>query len=217
MHRTNLSLLVVFLLISVHGFGQNGLGLWVGLGAEKKINKKLGINLNVQSRFTDDISYMQSYFAEAGVAYEFLKNTEIAVNYRYIMRRKNETKDFKNRQRYYTDLAHSFKVHKIKIENRLRYQRQFKDNEGELEIDADYLRYKLGFELKTKAKLSPYISNDIFYQIGAKIDQLRPKIGLNYKISKAQAIDISLFKNLDLLDAGRSSGPIVGLNYKLKF
>lgn len=209
-------LIMSLLFISGNVLAQNGTALWSSIALEKKINKKFDAQLQFQTRWVEDISYIQTYFADLGLEYKFMNNWHIAANYRRIERRKNETKEFKSRNRYYFDLGNSLKISKLKIDQRLRYQRQFRDNDGDLELDADYLRYKVELSLAIAKKISPYISTDFFYLIGETIDQLRPKVGLNYKVNKHHGFDVNLFKDIGL-GVEESSGMRVGLAYKYKF
>ena len=113
-------------------YAQNeGLALWNSISVEKKITKKLSVSLSGQARIVENISYAQTYLGEVGLSYKFLKNFEISGNYRYTERRKNENiKTFKSRHRFYADLSYEQKLGFLKFENRLRYQSQFKDNDG---------------------------------------------------------------------------------------
>jgi hypothetical protein len=112
-------------------------------------------------------------------------------------------------------LGYGKKFGAIKFENRLRYQHQFKDNDGVTEFDASYIRDKIEVSLDTKSKFTPYVSNDFFFQIGGTLDQLRPKVGVSYKINKKNGIDLSIFNDIDLLGT-ENLGPVIGLIYKLK-
>ena len=210
-------ILLLLTLTFTEAYAQNeGLALWNSISVEKKITKKLSVSLSGQARIVENISYAQTYIGEVGLSYKFLKNFEISGNYRYTERRKNETKDFKSRHRFYADLSYERKLGFLKFENRLRYQSQFKDNDGETDFDTSYLRNKLEISYPNKSKFTPYISGDIFYEIGAKIDQLRPKAGVSYKFAKHHTVDVSVFSNVDLVGT-ESSGAIIGLGYKFKF
>lgn len=197
------------------GNAQDGVGLRSGVNLQKKLTKKITLNANGQLRFNGDISYLQTYLFELGGAYKISKAFDAEVYYRFVNRRKNETKDFKNRHRFYADLSFDKKFGAIKFENRLRYQHQFKDNDGITEFDASYIRDKIEIGYDNKSKFTPYVSTDFFFQIGGTIDQLRPKIGLSYKINKKNALDISVFKDIDLVGAEKLS-PVLGLIYKVK-
>ena len=212
--RKNLLTLVLSLATYI-AYSQTGTSLWAGANAEKKITKKLGISLGAQVRMPENISYMQTYLAELGVSYKIIKGLEVSGYYRFINKRKDETKVWKNRHRFYTDLSYGNKLGPIKFENRLRYQHQFKDNDGEIGFDKSYLRNKLEFSYPNKSDFTPFVSGDLFYEIGSVVDQLRPKVGVNYKINKKNAIEASIFKNVDLVGT-ENSGPIFGLSYKVK-
>lgn len=210
-------IIIIFaLLLPIFSNAQNGLGLWTGASIEKKLNKKFSIELNGQARFVENISYVQTYLAELGVSYKIIKNLEISGYYRFINRRKNENKDFKVRHRFYGDLAYGQKLGPIKFAYRIRYQHQFRDNDGEIGFDTSYLRNKLEISYPNKSDFTPYISGDLFYEInGAGFDQLRPKAGVSYKINKKNSIDASIFTNIDLVGT-ESANPIINLTYKLK-
>lgn len=209
---------IIFLFILCSNFSANaqtGLGLWASASVEKKLNKKFTISLDGQARFVENISYLQTYLADFGLDYKINKHFNIAGNYRFSSRRKNELKDFKNRHRFYGDLSYNNKFKKFKFENRLRYQHQFQDNDGEIGFDASYLRNKVEFSFPNKSKLTPYLSGDLFYKIGNQFDQVRPKIGATYKINKSNSIDASVLTNIDLTGIVPAN-PIIGFNYKLK-
>ncbi|MBP8156728.1 MAG: DUF2490 domain-containing protein [Leadbetterella sp.] len=194
---------------------QDGVGLRSGVSLEKKITKKVTLNATGQLRFNNNISYLQTYMFELGGEYKISKAFDAAVYYRFANRRKDETKEFKNRHRFYDDLGYDKKFGPIKLENRLRYQHQFKDNDGVTEFDASYIRDKIEASYSNKSKFTPYISNDFFFQIGGTLDQLRPKVGVSYKINKKNAVDVSVFNDIDLVGT-ETYGPVLGLVYKLK-
>jgi Protein of unknown function (DUF2490) len=194
---------------------QDGVGLRSGVSLEKKITKKVTLNATGQLRFNNNISYLQTYMFELGGEYKISKSFDAAVYYRFANRRKDETKEFKNRHRFYADLGYGKKFGPIKLENRLRYQHQFKDNDGVTEFDASYIRDKIEASYSNKSKFTPYLSNDFFFQIGGTLDQLRPKVGISYKINKKNAVDLSVFKDVDLVGT-ETYGPVLGLAYKLK-
>jgi Protein of unknown function (DUF2490) len=208
-------ILITLILLPFWLNAQNGTGLWTGIAIEKKLTQKLSVNLNTQVRFADNISYAKTYFGEIGLSYRILKGLEIAGYYRLIDQRKNENKNFKIRQRYYADLSYEKKLGPIKFDYRLRYQYQFKDNDGVAEFEASYLRNKLEISYPNNTKFTPSLSADLFTEIGGKTDQIRPKFGVSYKINKQNSLDFSVFKNVDLINSN-SSGPIIGLTYKLK-
>lgn len=193
-------------------------GLWSTAEIEKKWGKKWSTALQFQTRHANKASYLQTYFWDASLGYKLTKNLEISANYRNIHRKKNENKAFKKRDRYYADLSYSTKFAKIKWNNRLRYQHQFKDNDGLNEFDASYLRFKTGVALASKSKWVPYINADLFYLIQDKsINQIRPKLGLDYKFDKHNTLGCGLQRDVSTI-SGVSNGPLTwAVNYSFKF
>ncbi len=208
-------ILVLFFVLPFTSVCQTGLALWSGVSVEKKLNKKFSMQVNAQTRFVEDISYMQTYFGELRLAYKVSKRLEISGNYRFINRRKNETKLFINRHRFYGDVSFDQKIGVLKLDYRFRYQHQFKDNDGEIGFDVSYLRNKLELAYPNSSKFTPYISGDLFYEFGGTFDQLRPKVGFVYKFNKKHGLDVAIFNNVDLIDH-LSSSPIIALTYKVK-
>lgn len=210
-------LLTLFLFLPLVAAGQDGTGLRTGITAKKDISDKWKAEIQLQTRFNGDISFLQTYLAEAGISYEIIKGLEVAAFYRYANRRKNTEKDFKERHRYYGDLSYGKKVQRVKLEYRLRYQHQFKDNDsGAAEFDKSYLRNKLEATYAGRGKFRPYVSADLFYMIGNGADQVRPKVGVDFRFNKKNILDLSLFKDIDLTGTN-TYGPVIGLNYTHKF
>ncbi len=208
--------LLFLLLAPVTLMAQDGAGLRTGITLKKDLAKKWDLSAEFQTRFNDNISYLQTYMGELGLSYKIVKGLEASVYYRYTNRRKNETKAFKTRHRYYGDLSYGRKTGPVKLEYRLRYQHQFKDNDlGQAEFDHSYLRNKLEVQALNLGKFTPYLSADLFYQIGTGSDQLRPKAGVEYKFNKKHKIDLSVFKDIDLV-GNEKYGPVIGLNYRIK-
>jgi Protein of unknown function (DUF2490) len=213
MNKYALSLLLVFGLLK--SYAQEGTSLWTGLSIEKKVTTRVSVGFAAQIRMPENVSYTQSYLGELGVSYKLAKSWEVSGTYRYFNKRKDENKAWKSRHRFYTDLNYSHKFKHFKFENRLRYQHQFKDNDGEIGFDTSYLRNKVGLSYFNKSPLTPYLSGDLFYQIGYVMDQIRPEAGLGYKINKKNTVQLGLCQNIDLVN-GLNSGAILRLNYKVK-
>lgn len=217
--RLNKTLFICLFVVSFQSLAQDGTGLWAGLSLKKSLGKKIDIYANAQSRFDEDISYLKTYFGELGMGFKLSKKFDLSLYYRRIESKKNENKLFKSRNRYYGDFGFNQKISKkITFENRLRYQHQFKDNDdGVSEFNSSYVRNKIGIEYNAKFKLTPEVSADFFYNIQDKIlDQIRPKVGLAYKINKNNAVSLAVFKNIDLIDK-QASGTVIQFNYNIKF
>ena len=82
--------------------------------------------------------------------------------------------------------------------------------------DKSYLRNKLELSYSNPTRFTPFVSADLFYQIGDSFDQVRYKAGVNVKFTKTQSLDLSLFKDVGLGGSNETSGPIIGATYKVK-
>jgi hypothetical protein len=205
------------LLFGSSALAQEGTSLWTNLSVKKKINKKFSATVSGTARFPENISYLQTYFFEGGLGYKITSFLSVEAYYRNISRKKNSTSTFNNRQRYYVDLSLDKKVSDIKLENRVRYQHQFKDNEGLNEFQSSYFRDKIGLSYVKSKKWRPSVSADFFFNIQDKqIDQIRPKLNLEYALNKNNSIEVGLLKNVGL-NGNTSSGWILNLAYGFKF
>ncbi|MES2797308.1 MAG: DUF2490 domain-containing protein [Bacteroidota bacterium] len=205
---------VLILLILIQNVIKAQTGLWLKIGAEKKITKKLELELNFQPRFNTIDWPASSYIGEAGLKYDLPKGFTIGLFYRYIKSLKNE--QYQPYHRYYVDLSYKFKkASPIIIDYRLRFQQQFKDDDVGLVSDKNYWRNKLELAYKNKSKFEPFVSTDLFYKNGYAFDQVRYKAGMNYKITKNQSTEISILAD-DALNSSKATKWRVAVNWKIK-
>ncbi len=212
---------ILFLMIPFWAHSQAAdMGLWAGVGLEKKINKKWSVNINAQSRFTDNISVLKAYLGEVGVSYKLNKHWELSGYYRYIARRKkNDDKtgyEYRSYNRFYADLAYDHKLWKLKFSYRLRYQNQFQDDESAAENNSSYVRNKFELSYPNKSRFTPYVSTDLFYEIGNEFDQMRNKAGLEIALTKHSKLDLSGFTDYRLVGS-QENRFLIGVSYKVKF
>ena len=196
------------------------IGLWSGVGVEKKITKSLSVSVNTQFRFTDNVSILRAYLGEAGVSYKLNKRWEVSGYYRFIGRRKkNDDKtgyEYHPYHRFYADIAYDRKIWKLKFDYRLRYQNQFMDDDSGLENDKSYVRNKFEVSYPNKSRFTPYVSTDFFYQLGGVgFDQMRNKGGIEFAINKRNKIDVSGFTDYRL-QGSQENRFLIGVSYKLK-
>ncbi|RDB04202.1 DUF2490 domain-containing protein [Runella aurantiaca] len=213
--------LLWLLVIPMVGYSQAAdIGLWAGVGVEKKITKKWSANVNVQSRFTDNISVLKAYLGEVGLSYKLTKHWEVSGYYRYIARRKrNEDKtgyEYRSYNRFYADLSYDHKLWKLKFDYRLRYQNQFQDDESAAENNSSYIRNKFELSYPNKSRFTPYISTDFFYEIGNGFDQMRNKAGVEIALNKHHKLELSGFTDYRLIGS-QENRFLIGVSYKVKF
>ncbi len=187
-------------------------GLWLKVGASKKLGEKFEINTNIQSRHNQFKLPANSLIGEIGLNYIITQKLEIGLNYRYIHRFKKDPF-----HRYYADLSYKFsKIGAFEIDYRLRYQQQFKDDQTDgFEPDKNYWRNKIELAYTNKTKFEPFVSTDLFYRTGENFDQIRYKIGLNFKANKSNTFEVAAQTDKALNSADASQNRIT-LAYKIK-
>ncbi len=210
--------LLIFAPLCAHA---QGVGLWTGVNVEKKLNKSFSANLNAETRFSQDITVLNSYLAEAGVEYKLNKYLKAEVNYRFTGRRKRDktTADgyyYRPYHRFYGGATFDFKPVKwLRFAYRIRYQQNFKDDERGLVSDGDYLRHRFELAHKNKSRFSPYVSADVFNLVGGGLDQVRYKAGVEMDFNKRNTLDLALFSDKPS-DEPKWQPVVISVAYKIK-
>lgn len=204
----------------------DGLGLWTGVATDFRLTKKWTINANAQVRFSDNIRVTRAYLGEVGVSYKLTKRIEVAGYYRYTGRlRKNKETDtyyYRPYHRFYGEASYGQTFAKrLKVDYRIRYQNQFKDDNDAIVADKSYIRNKLELGLRNESRFTPFVSADLFYRLSTPdlpggFDQVRYKAGTNIRIAKNHGLDLFVFRDAELNNSGESTGLILGATYKLK-
>jgi hypothetical protein len=201
-------------------WAQNSPILRTSIGLEKEITKKLSLETKLETRYykpvyTDALNFNFFRLFELGANYKPSKQLSASVFYRYGLRKNNEFADFEGRSRYYVNLAYQAKFNKIKLQNRVRYQQQYRDNDELTELQSSFLRYKLEGSYKINKKVSPYLGTEFFYKMQTKsIDQLRVSTGINYKINKNNGLELGVFKDYHTLGNDLFN---IEMGYKFEF
>lgn len=214
---------LIFLLIltlPLAGLAQErNTNLWTGISVSKSFTKKISLEADAQWRLTNNLTTTGAYIGELGAGYKFNKHWEVSAFYRFISRRKYDKGDemyvFKQYHRFYANLTYDHKIAFLKLTYRLRYQNQFKDDNGTLENDKSYLRNRLELSYPNKSKFTPAISADLFYRMGEKFDEVRYKADVDYKINKKNTITLGGFISHEFDDTALDDFTIQ-LTYKLK-
>lgn len=195
------------------------LQLWTGVALSKKINKKLGVGLNLESRLNNNISQVGQYFAEASIDYKVLPFLKAEVDYRYVFR--NPTEELTQNQRVSGMLIFSKKLSK-KSELKFRTLYQY-EAEPTAELGSEqYWRNRLELEHKLSKKWDSSLKGELWYDtIDRKaFDRYRVTAGVEYEFVKNNVIQVfAAFQrelnrnNIENVDIDY----ITGVRYKFKF
>ena len=213
-------LFILCLALPLAGLAQErNTNLWTGINFSKSITKKISLEAEAQWRLTNNLTTTGSSIAELGAGYKFNKHWEVSVFYRFISRRKYDKGDeayvFKPYHRFYSNLSYDHKIAFLKFAYRLRYQNQFKDDNGTLENDKSYLRNRIELSYPNKTKFTPAISADLFYRMGEAFDEVRYKADVDYKINKKNTITLGGFISHEF-DNTELDDFTIQITYKLK-
>jgi hypothetical protein len=184
-------LLLIFMILFHKANAQPG--VWNKIEANAELTKKLDLETNLQARTNQIGKPFKSYIGELGLTYHLPKGFSMAAYYRFIGQPDSEASEFEKFHRYYGELKYKTKIlDPLRLKYRLRYQRQFKDDPDGLSNDADYLRNKINLSFKNKSRFEPYVSADLFYEIGKDFDQIRYKIGSEIELTKRTKFDLGI-------------------------
>lgn len=208
-------LIISFFIVS-SASAQDGVGFWTGFRAKKDFSNNLAGGFKYQTRIVESFSYIQTNLAEISLAYNFHPKLKIAVFYRFFNKKKDRYSNYEIRHRFYSDATFETHLRRLDFSNRLRYQNQFKDHDGEVEFDASYIRNKVSLAYPNESKFIPFLSLDLFYQIGGSFDQIRPEAGTDYIINPKNIIALSIFHDVGL-NTSQYNAFIISLEYKFRF
>lgn len=216
--KKHLLILLIFIPVTVFSQEQN-INLWTRVNVAKKITKKISLELDGQWRLNNNLTTTGAYVAELGAGYKLNKHWEVSAFYRFISRRKYDKSEgeyvYKPYHRFYANVSYNRKIGFLKFDYRLRYQNQFKDDNGLLENDKSYLRNKLEIAYPNKSRFTPAVSADLFYRIGEAFDELRYRAEVDYKINKRNIITIGGFVSHEFNNTKLDDFTLL-VSYKLK-
>ncbi len=176
--------------------------LWTGVSLQHKFTRQLAASIDQQFRFKNDLTRLDKYFTDIGIAYQLPRNFKIAIAYRFI--RKNEFSYYSVRHRFYADLSYKQKLGRFTFNLRERILQQYKNiHSSELGLIPDWvLRSKLTAKYDLQRRYSPYLSTEIYYMIdNAKekdqlISRLRYSVGVEFEFNRIHSLDIfTLFQH----------------------
>jgi len=170
--------------------------------------KKTNANVLLASRYDNNVTFNKNNFLQLGLEFNQLKNTSFKVAYRYnVKTAKNEIS-----QRIIASASKSFRIKPFDITYRLRVD-DFTDDIYLL----DTVRNKIQITYRNKKKkLRPFTSFDLFTsnkKRGWITDQYRAKLGVKYKLTKAQSIRIHYALQQEFNTSSPKRDFIIGTSY----
>lgn len=169
---------IVVLLLPFIGFSQDqDFQVWSGLEVNYKWSKKLSFGLEQNLRTAHNSLLVGKTFTELKVDYDLPKKMSVTGGYRFMQLYIGEKAIG---HRLFADFKYSYKIDRLKLGYRYRFQHQFK-NEGS--ISAARNRLKIAYNLP-KTSLEPFIAGESYYTFFRGFDKYRLTVGVSGKFNK---------------------------------
>jgi Protein of unknown function (DUF2490) len=224
MMMTTKKLLLSFLLIctSLFSFSQDDFGIWYSVAAEKKLVRKLDLDLDANLRTYNNASKAYEAFLDIGFNYKFNKYLSAAASYRFTEFREKDDL-FHPRHKWFADLKGKLPLGDFEISVRLRFQQRYKtyfqDENDKESKEVGRIKLKIFYDIPS-FPVNPYLSSEFFLTmfsgIQRNVEKNRFMAGFEYKIAKKQSIELEYMFQRDFLPH-ISDMNIISLGYNLKF
>jgi hypothetical protein len=175
--------------------------MWVSGGIGADLTTKLSLSYEMQARLYKNVSALDSYINEIGIAYEPFKNFELSGDYRYS--RKNQESHYEGVHRLALNVAYDYKVDGagLRIKARVRYQVPFNYlgviNDAIYPDNRNVMRFKLSakYTPTNLKKIQPFASYEFYKALSPKniynpIDSYRVTFGVSFDLPKRHSVDL---------------------------
>ncbi|MBQ5409368.1 MAG: DUF2490 domain-containing protein [Muribaculaceae bacterium] len=229
------------------GKSGNDFGVWMTVGAEKKINKKWSLGLEFEYRLRDNIVDGKGWGAPSrwniaiGAEYKPLNWLKVDAGYKFMRdyslaewndKKQEETTAFwGTKHRVYASVTGSYKVQNVKFSLRERWQYTYRPEVADVTYDWEHDRFEpkkgKGKNVsRTRLQISydkkrtwwePYISAEMYIAHG--LEKMRYTAGCNFKINKQNHIDL-YYRFVDIRENdnfNNRDSHVLGVGYQFKF
>jgi len=170
-------------------------GLWVGFSLDLDLKKKFHAGLDLQSRWNENISEAKTNFIQPWVSKDWTKNFSTSFSYRLSSRR-NLDNFYEGRDRANLDLKYKTKLKDLKLQYRLRVQRQLGVFDSERGLNAKIgHRHRLKFGYGVSKKVNVSVLGESFFSADKTglqtLTDLRFKTSARYKVKKRNYLNLN--------------------------
>ncbi len=206
--------------VPFEGKSGNDFGLWMTVGAEKKINKKWSVGAEFEYRLKDNIEAGKGWGAPSRwslcVSGEFkaLSWLKLDAGYKfmrdYSLREWDEgsneetTSFWSTKHRVYASVVGSYKVQNVKFSLRERWQFTHRNKVDDVTFDWDSEEFepkkaKSKHVSRTRLEVSydrkrtwwePYVSAELYVDFSGGYEKMRYTAGCDFKVAKGNHIDV---------------------------
>ncbi len=168
--------------------------LWLSLNLEKKINKKITLNLSQQNRINENISQYGRGNIDLGITYRLIKNIRLTTGYVYL-KRPFPNNSFTNEHRAYVSLLLKKNAGRWDFSYRNMVQMRMKNiysSENGM-LPKFYERNKLSIKYELTKFVKPYVSQEFFYPLNQTqnkgFNKSRSILGLEFNLNRKTQLE----------------------------
>lgn len=214
---------VALFFLGISGYSQtDDFGIWYNISGERKLVKKLELDLSACIRTFDKASKIEEAFLEAGVAYKFNKYLTAGVAYR-ITENIEDNDSYYLRHKWFVDLKGTLPAGDFTFTGRVRFQERYKtyfEDEND-KVPVSHIRGRLKVHYNTPSfPVNPYLAAEYFFPIRSNtdksVDKKRYMAGIEYNIAKKHSVSLEYLYQRDY-HPKLSNMNILSLNYDFKF
>ncbi|MBX7109164.1 MAG: DUF2490 domain-containing protein [Chitinophagales bacterium] len=197
-------------ILTVHAQEQD-FQTWTSAQINKKISKKIDLQLSQELRLKNNSTQLGTTFTEAGCKYKVRKQLDVAASYRFIVAQDAVS------HRVSLDVSYEVEAGHWSAEPRLRYLHQIQHDQPA----ENYIRPKLSVNYRINKRWEPYVSGELFYHAfyneGNEFDQYRLSAGFEYSFTKQHAVKLYYLLTQEMNVNNALQRHIAGLSYKYDF
>lgn len=218
-----LSILILFLGVTLSSFGQNDeFMVWTGVGIKGDLVKKTDWAVDLNTRFDDE--GVATFFPQLGVEFKATKWLKTSLEYRFLID-KNKYGNYKASSRLNFNVTGKGTWERFSLSARVRYQYGFTSLTATEAYDSDFdqaFRFKPSISYNIKgSKFTPVVSTEFFYnpslgEGGREFSKIRFAAGtkLDLKGPNSVSFKYQLDKKLHNYAAGMRH--VISLSYEYK-
>jgi len=208
---------------SLTGYSQiNDAGLWLSLGAEKKIKQALSVNYTAEFRLNENFTELGTIYNDFGLEYRFNKNLSIGAAYRFIAKKQPENY-YSFRHRFYIDLNYKRTVGIVRLSGRLRLQNHYEDifSSEQGWYPETLLRGRVGAKFNIPYPVKPYATVEVMTPLSGTelftLEKIRYRAGLEYELNRMHSFDLFYMFQHDYGSRIPRNDFVVGMGYYFTF
>lgn len=221
---------IISLIFSNHAVTQisHDSGLWLSIGADKKLNKKQELYTKTQVRFMDNFQAFSYNFIDIGISNRITKNIYADLSYVLNTRRSyiSESFVYQPKHQVYCNLTFKKDIANWRLANRNQFQTDLEDGQfsaGNNGLMDYFYRNKSTIKFKPNKKIEPFVFYEMYFRLNNKrnwenhIYRNRICGGFEYNLTKRKSINCYYLFQQQVKRKGHDYVNAIGIAYNYTF